>query len=133
MLYMENRVCIKLIALTIQDGLSNAKGGFLESTTNTNGEYRREETHKSSINLLFNITILGNSVCECQRDSPLEDDPKGTVGRITIINFENAKVRKIIEKLEHVIDLSRTDVEVKDVLKRHVRLQARFLHHAQEK
>ena len=101
---METRVGIKLTALILQNGLINAKGGLLESTTNANDEDRREEICKSCIKLLFNITILDKNVNKYQCNLPLEDNPKGTGRRIGIINFENTRVRKIIENLEHIID-----------------------------
>ena len=38
MLHMETRVGIKIISLTLQDSLSNAKGGLLQSTSDINNE-----------------------------------------------------------------------------------------------
>ena len=61
-LHMETRVGVKITILILQDGLSNAKGRFLENTHNANSEHRREETYKSSINSLLNNHILGNNV-----------------------------------------------------------------------
>ena len=92
---METRVGVKIMTLTLHDGLSNAKGRLLESTNNVNSEHRREKIHKYSIDALLNNHALDNTINKHQHDLPLEDNPSGTDRRIGIMNVENTKVRKI--------------------------------------
>ena len=117
MSHMETRVGLKIMSLILQDGLSNAKGSLLPSTQNIRSEYQREQIYNKHIEGLFNTTILGNMINKYQHDLPLEDDPKGSSRIIGVINFENNKVRNIIQILEKIIDLSHVDVSVRNKLK----------------
>ena len=53
-LHVETRIGLKVLTLILQDGLSNAKGGLLSSTSSVRSESRRENMFKSSIDELFN-------------------------------------------------------------------------------
>ena len=72
---------------------------------------------KSSIDELFNIEILGNSVNKYQYDMPLEDDPNGTGRRLGVINFEKSKVRKTLCSIDKIIDTCCLNNDVKLDLK----------------
>ena len=91
-LHMATRIGLKIISLILQDGLSNAKGGLLQSTSGINNRYKKEDLHKSSLNVLMKKTILGNDTNKFQFDLPLEKDPSGHSRRQGIINFKNTKV-----------------------------------------
>jgi len=115
-LHMETRIGIKILCLILQDGLSNAKGGLLVGTSNVRSEQKREEIYKKRIENLINTSIIGNEINKYQYDLPLEDDPNGTGRRIGIINFENTKVRKILDNIHEIVEVSYPNNELKTVL-----------------
>ena len=111
-LHFENRIEIKQLILVLQDGLSNAKKGTLERSYQIKSERCREEFYKDSIDRLFNNFILGNQISKYKFDLPLEDNINGADRRIGVLNFENTKVRKMMDNLDKVLNssLSRSDV-----------------------
>ena len=103
-LHVETRIVLKVLTLILQDGLSNARGGLLSSTHGVRSQSRRGNMFKISIDELFNIEILGDSVNKYQCGMRLEDDPNGTGRRLGVINFENSKVRKKLCSIDKIID-----------------------------
>ena len=88
---METRVSLKILTLTLQDGLSNAKGVLLPCASNFNGVATGENLCKIKIESLFNNSMLEYRDNKHKCDMPLEDDPKG-IGRrlgLSILKIPN--------------------------------------------
>ena len=100
----------------LQDCLSNSKKGTFEEAQHAKSELRREEFHKDSIYRLFKNIILGNEVKKHQFDFPLEYNPNREGRRIGVPNFENTKVRKIVENFDKVLNSSMSPRNVRDKL-----------------
>ena len=86
--------------------MSNAKKITPDGTRNIRSESSHVDFYKQSIGQLFNIVILGNEINKCQLDLPLEDNPNGLGRRIGVLNVENTKIRKTLDKFYQIIDLS---------------------------
>ena len=114
LLRVETRDGLKVIKLVLQDWLSDSKGALSLRAPSANGETSREHFWKSSVKNLFNNEIIGDSTNKHQWDMPLEDDPKKIGRRLGIVNFENAKVRKIIDNINETIDVSHDSSEIKN-------------------
>ena len=115
-MHMETRIGIKIPTILLIKGLSSSQGGRLhpveysECTTAS----QREQKYLTKTQDIVNKRILGSKDCPRQWQVPTEKKT-GSATSIGIINFENYKVRSIIECIDEIIDASISEPERQDM------------------
>ena len=109
-MHAENRMGIKILTMIFIDGLSNYQGALFSSIDyeKYNTRKKREELYVNRIQKIIRGEILGSYGSEAQWALPSESRTvEGeSVLQIGTINMENYKVRKCIQKIDKLIDLS---------------------------
>ena len=106
---METRVILKLLALILQDSLTKCKGQSLKHSKHCASKYKREDVYCDAKNNAVKKKVIGNSDNEWQFNLPLDRSKNGSGRAIKIVNFENAKVRKIVDGINDVVALAYDD------------------------
>ena len=128
-MHCENRVGLKILTMILIEGLSNYQGKKFDHLNNINSLKAREELYVKNIEKEMRSSILGSYGSEAQWSLPLE---KRTVegervSEIGTISMENYKVRKCIDNIDNIIDLSITDEERKNKLRECLRHYRRLM------
>ena len=109
-MHMETRIGIKILTFLLIEGLSSVQGGRLHP--HIYGECRtekeRERKYISEIERIINKEILGDKDNPTQWSVPTATKT-GEATQIGIINFENYKVRNIINNSNALIEASVSD------------------------
>jgi hypothetical protein len=99
-LHCENRVGLKLLTMLLVEGLSNAKKALLFAELPT--EQKRIDCYISTVQAIINSEILGSNRSPAQWRVQLSEDGK----EIGIICMDNTRMRKVVNKLEGIINIS---------------------------
>ena len=106
-LHLENRVALKLLTMVVLEGISKTNEGLLFA--DVQGSRERLSHYISSIEKCMNETILGTVNSPAQWKCPY-DYNEGKLGSITL---ENWRVRRVMDQLELLVNLSIPDVNRK--------------------
>jgi hypothetical protein len=104
-LHMENRVGIKMITMLLIRGLSNVKERVLYSQEGSVN--KRIEMYIADVTKIVSTKMLGDEQGPAQWNFPYNPETK-EIGALCI---ENGKMRKVLERLELIVDISfNTDI-----------------------
>jgi len=107
-LHLENRVGIKIFGAVIQRGLSKALDGILYPEIRDVG--RRFDSFFTAVNHIVNTTILGTMQNPSQWECPCDR----TCRELGIICLDNVRTQKIVNGIDHLLDLCIVNDEERD-------------------
>ena len=104
------------------EGLSNYQGCKFPELAEVTSEAKREDIYIAKVQKLVCGSILGSYGNEAQWSLPVEKQRNAEDGgrKIGTINMENYKVRKVIESIDSLIDISIPDEDIKQELKKSI-------------
>ena len=122
-MHCESRVGIKLLTMILIEGLSNYQGAKFPEVSEMRSKVEREATYISKVENIVSTQILGAFGSEAQWSMPVEKQSNSEEGtrKVGTINMENYKVRKIVDNLDKLIDISIVDDERKLRIKKCVK------------
>ena len=108
-LHMENRMGLKILTTCLRIGLANAKSNVLTWIKEhaRPSEDRRCNSFVRAVAALVNTQVLGSKVLPTQWEIPYDKTKK----EVATICMHNVRIRKVIQKLDLLIDVCIVDVD----------------------
>lgn len=107
-MHVENRCGIKMFEMVLSEGLSNAQGGLIYLNGDNDTITKQQETYISEIEKHMNEKVLGSEGNIAQYRLPVEK-ATGEPTKIGTVKMENYQMRRVIDNLDDIIDISVTD------------------------
>ena len=104
LLHLEIRCGIKIITTLLQNGLSYALNGKLDSTAEIGNKQVRLQVFTKEVNECFNRTLWGTPTDPGFWEMPTETDKDGNIV-LSTLSFGNGRTRNAIQKIEALIDV----------------------------
>jgi hypothetical protein len=117
-MHCENRVGIKILTMIFIEGLSNYQGAKFADLDDISN-LKREEIYINKVEKIVRGSILGSYGSEAQWSLPVEKqkNTEDNCRKIGTISMENYKVRKCINQIDQLIQISITEEYQKQYLK----------------
>jgi hypothetical protein len=110
-LHAENRVGLKLLTMLLLEGIANVVEGLVY--TDVLSEKKRWDTLFFDVQEFVNRRVLGDDLNQTQWQCPRDDAER----QLGVICMDNTKIRKMMNKLDGLIDLCVVDAVRYDVWK----------------